>query len=265
MDTQSHRMESMERQRGQIGLIVILIMTVILTIGASLAARSINDVSISRQGEEGNQTMQVAETGIEQVLSNLSSYTADSQTFSGETIGNIQTTLKVDRLRQIETRVDEGDAVTVDLTGASVVGNSVYIDWARDDNCSPGTKASLLVTVLNNAGGVVTERHYAYGGCATTNGFLTTGNTATTDGYTRRELVLNSGDTYVNIVVLGRDTALRIQGKGAFTLPYQSYAIRSTAANTEGNETTAVQVNRTIPAFPAVFNYVLYSGGTLVK
>lgn len=266
MQTQSYRLISMEKQRGQIGLIVILIMTVILTIGASIASRSINDVSISRQGDAGNQTMQAAEAGIEQALSGLSSYTADSQTVTGETVGNVQTTLKIDRLRMVETRVDEGGAVTIDLTGATIgAGSSVNIDWAQGDNCSPGTKASLLVTVVNNSAGSVTEKHYAYGGCASANGFLTTGNTILGDTYTRRALPLSVGDTYINVVVLGRDTALRISAGTGFTLPYQSYAIRSTASNTQGSEMTAVQVNRTIPAFPSIFNYVLYSGGTIVK
>lgn len=276
----SHRMKYMQRQRGQIALIVILIMTVVLTIGASLASRSINDVSISRQGEAGGQTMQAAESRIEQVLSDLSSYTQGSNSLGDVTIGNVQTSGKVDRLREITTRVDEGGAVTVSLidptTGSSVItgANSIYVDWGLNDVCP--NIASLLVTVVNSTNGLptgtISERHYAYGGaasedpsCQTTNGFLTVGNT-TSGGYIRRELPLSVGDMYVNIVVLTNSTALRItKGTGINQLPYQSYAIRSDASNTEGNERSSVQVNRTVPAFPSVFNFVLYSGGTVNK
>lgn len=255
-------MDHMEQQKGQIALIVILIMTVMLTIGASLASQSITDVSISRQGEAANQTLQAAESGIEQALSKLSTYGGASNTDSA-TIGNVQTTLKIDRLNVIQTHIDEGGAVTVDLTGSSPNGENVYIDWGLNDTCP--AKASLLATVVNNSAGVVTERHYAYGGCSTANGFLTTGNISSGDGYTRRSLSLVTGDTYINIAVLSAPTTLRVQGAGTFTLPYQTYAIRSTATNTQGTENSAIQVNRTILAYPSVFNYVLYSGGTIVQ
>src|SRR6185369_1704811 len=56
-------------QSGQIGIIIILIMVVLLTVGLSLASRSTREVRLSQQEVESNRVFNVAEAGIEQALS----------------------------------------------------------------------------------------------------------------------------------------------------------------------------------------------------
>ena len=55
-------------ERGQILLIVILTMIVALTVGLSIASRTITNVKISKQNEESNRAFQAAEAGIEKAL-----------------------------------------------------------------------------------------------------------------------------------------------------------------------------------------------------
>jgi len=58
---------------------------------------------------------------------------------------------------------------------------------------------------------------------------------------------------------------VRVSGEIANPLPTQIYEINS-VAKTEIGITRKVQVTRTVlPALPAVFDYVLYSEGDIVK
>ena len=50
-----------------------------------------------------------------------------------------------------------------------------------------------------------------------------------------------------------------------WALPVQAYNIRSEAKNDLGNETRAVEVNKTLDAAPAIMDYALFSGTTIVK
>ena len=56
------------REAGQAGLIVMLVMVVLLTLGVSIATRSTQDVTQSRQEEETSRVFDAAEAGIEEAL-----------------------------------------------------------------------------------------------------------------------------------------------------------------------------------------------------
>lgn len=57
---------------GQILLVVVLVMVVVLTVGLSLASRTITNLKISKQSEESARAFQAAEAGIEQTLQSKS-------------------------------------------------------------------------------------------------------------------------------------------------------------------------------------------------
>src|SRR5690349_3201017 len=69
-------------ERGQILLIVVLVMTVALTIGLSVATRTINNIRTSTDEENSQRAFSAAEAGIEQALQNS---TASSGTFANNT------------------------------------------------------------------------------------------------------------------------------------------------------------------------------------
>lgn len=259
-------------QSGQVALIILLIMVVVLTVGVSIASRTVMDVSLSRQEEQGGRVYQAAESGVESVLSQdllqNSLYTND--TFSGtvNSISDINVNYTVARMKTLETRVDEGAAVAVDVTGTGN-GSQLQINWGKGQDCGNGdpsqNAASLLIRVFNNTGGVVTQRNYAYAACSYANGYTTTGTSAGNGGYYKKVmLTLQTGDISVRISPLYNDAPIQVAGSG-WTLPTQYYSIASSARNQLGNETKAIQVTRTLPAYPAVLDYVLYSGTTIVK
>lgn len=64
--------------KGQILLIVVLTMIVALTVGLSIASRSITNLKISKQNEESQRAFQAAEAGVEKALKTGSTTGADS-------------------------------------------------------------------------------------------------------------------------------------------------------------------------------------------
>ena len=264
-----HRQHS---QSGQVALIILLIMVVVLTIGVSIASRSIMDITLSRQEEQGGRTFQAAESGVEDALSKDLANDAlfSNDTFSGSLsdVGNADVDYTVARKKTLETRLDEGAAVEVDVTGA-IAGNQVEINWGAGKNCSssdPSQNASsLLIRTYKTVAGVRTVRNYGYGACAYTDGYTLTGTQPGDAGFYRKvALVLEDGDTFIRIQPNYNDTTLRVTSLG-WTLPVQYYTISSQARSQLGNETKAIQVSRSLPTYPSVLDYVLYSGTTITK
>ena len=70
-------------QSGQIGLIVLLAMVVLATIGISVATRTSQEVRTSRQTQESAQTFEAAESALERILSQPSDEVFN---FSGNTL-----------------------------------------------------------------------------------------------------------------------------------------------------------------------------------
>lgn len=259
-------------QSGQVALIILLIMVVVLTLGVSLASRTVMDVTLTRQEEQGGRVYQAAESGVESALNadlaNDALYTNDAFTGTLNSISDIDVNYSVARKKTLETRVGEGGAVAVDVTGTAN-GNQLAINWGKGKDCngaSPADNAaSLLIRVYNVTGGVTTVKQYAYAACTYTNGYPVTGTLVGDNGYYRKVLItLATGDKAVRVQPVYADTYLQVDGVG-WTLPVQYYAITSNARNQLGNETKAIQVSRTLPTFPGIMDYALYSGTTIVK
>lgn len=64
-------MQKTRYNSGQILLVVVLSIVVALTVGLSIAARTISNVKISQQNEESQKAFQAAEAGIEKALQKL--------------------------------------------------------------------------------------------------------------------------------------------------------------------------------------------------
>ncbi len=66
-----HRNMSLKNEKGQILLIVILVMIIALTVGLSIASRTITNIRIARQNEESQRAFQAAEAGVDQALNRV--------------------------------------------------------------------------------------------------------------------------------------------------------------------------------------------------
>lgn len=71
------------RQKGQVILILILVMTVVLAIGLSIVQKSLTDVSTASKVEQSSRAFSAAEAGIEKALnSSVNSSCTNCQTFT---------------------------------------------------------------------------------------------------------------------------------------------------------------------------------------
>lgn len=253
-------MKTKSTQAGQAGLVVMLIMVVLLTLGVSIATRSTQDVSQSTQEQETSRVFDAAEAGIEQALSGIlaeSSGTVDN-------IGSgLSASYTIAELNELQVRLDEGHVVEVDISGYS---GTVDIDWSRVSDCGSDDPASIEASVFDVATNTV--RRFAFEGCPRGDSFLSS--LGGVDGYVYRgSLSVNTGapnpdGDFIRIRPVYNDTHLQVTGGAGF--PPQYHRINSVAENTNSGETRAVEVDRTIPTAPAIFDYVLFAGqGNLSK
>ncbi len=256
-------------QSGQIGIIIILLMVVMLTIGLSLASQATRDVSLSQQNEVSNRIFNAAEVGVEQALSSdLNAQTQDLVTQTASVAAaNANVNYSIQRVKTLNTRLLQGTTARVQLTDSSGAQTTtgITIEWGKETACSQ-KPATLLVSVFSFDSTTYPKtsvRYYAYAPCDYGDG-ITVVNTAGSTYFRQTTITLQPKDVLVRIKPMYNDTAVIVSGVGG-TLPVQGYTITSTATNQLGNETRSVQVNRTLSTAPSVMDYVLFSGTTLTK
>ncbi len=255
----------MADNKGQVGIVMILIMSVLMTVGLSLAANANRDLSLSQSEEESNRVFNAAEAGIEQALSQDGSF--DSSFSDSFSIDNADVNFSIDKTSSLETRVFEGVSIHIDVVGATA--SNLVVDWARENDCASENPASLMITAFYEENGVSRARYYLAGACDEGSYDRDHGaelaSVIDIDGYRRRFSVpIEADDLFFRIKPLYNDTHIRVAGGGG-SIPTQGYAIRSEAKNQNGDETRIVQVNRSLPAAPSVMDYALFSGTTLTK
>jgi len=251
------------KNSGQVALIVLLLMIVILTIGLSLASRSITDIKISQDEKESLRAFSAAEAGVEKALNDLPAYVGTTT----EEIGGIETDITVAPVGDGAIRpVEQGESTSILLTGS--VSNSLTIYWI--DKSKPDemdTKASLEITVFDEDGGFDT---YAYNPEASMpsrdNGFLGVGADGG-DFYRQVNVNINRMmdplDVVVRIKALYDKTTIKVNSSSV-DLAVQQYNITSSAL-AEGSKTGSLIVDRTIAVLPSIFDYILFSGNSSLE
>jgi hypothetical protein len=249
---------------GQVGIIILLLTIVLLTIGLSIAGRSVTDIRLSHQEEETSRAFDAAEAGIEDALRQDLSTLVGSTT---ETFGGIDTTYTVGEFQVLETEIDKGETVEVNLTDFEKDGGTgVTIEWGRTGEvCTAGDLfASLVIAIFDDAGGV-TRRPYTESGCDRGDSFDPAAGPAVTPDYLLSITVpIGAADVFMRIRAVYNSTPVIITGVGA-DLPVQYWRIHSEARIPAGGETRAIEVTQTKPAPPSIFDFVLFSGTNLNK
>ena len=259
--------ENMKRRSsevGQAGLIVMLVMVVLLTLGISIASRSTLDVSQSTQEAETSRVFDAAEAGIERALDTdvALTYTAENYT-----VDDLSGSYTVSEINELEVALDESQVVAVntgDLDGVSGGPNysgDVLIEWSKVSNCAEDNPASIVVSIYNSSLGTV--RRSAYEGCDHSDEFLAPNDSASSPYTYATTITVTDDEDLVRIRPLYNETWLRVTGEADF--PTQYHQIFSTASNEVSGETRAISVDRTIPTAPSIFDYVLFSGTTITK
>jgi Tfp pilus assembly protein PilX len=261
-------------QNGQIGLLVLLLMTVMLTIGVGVINRSTGDVKISREEEESSQVFNAAEGGVEKALVEVQKALEGESYNSTGVIAqqelNISGDYAVTPMSQAEMTVEKNDAALVDLSKiADVAGKQVRVEWGKNQICGVNqyqalqAAASVVIMVFNKNTNSV--KRYTYSACDHGDNFQSA--SGGTDGYFKGVLInLVAGDEIVRVRPIYNGTDVRIRAEGAWDLGDQFYQIKSTATKGQGDNTTKViQIDKSIPMTPTVFDFALFSGVSIVK
>lgn len=251
-------------QSGQVGVVILLIMVVLLTVGLSVASRTTQDLFLSQQQVNSARVFNAAEAGVDEAFSTSFEFEGDvsSGTISNFNNDEIDVDYQITKLYQIETRLFEMYSVVADVAGNP--GLSLQIDWSRDDDCAAADIASLIASIYYDDAGTTRVRHVPIQGCDRGDNF-DPATAINADGYRRRYILpLTTDDQFVRIKPLYADTFIRVRGDG-WTMPEQQYNVRSEATNTNGTETRIINVSRTLDGAPSIFDYAVFSGSNLVK
>ncbi|SRR6266568_199549 len=255
-------------QRGQILLIVVLVMVTALTIGLSVAARSITNIRSSQEAATSEQAFSAAEAGIEK---SLTSNTEVNGSFSNSatykttiiTVGGTEFPLN----NESPVLKDE----PTDLWLSTYPGytnqrsGNVTIYWGKSsDSCnateSNNTMAALEIIVFSGTLANPLTTRYPVDPCAQrrlSNNFqnISAGG-GTVSGVTynfAKTIFVNSG-LFVRIVPLYAPTALAVRGcdganANCSALPTQGTLIQ--AVGTVANTQRKIQTYRYNPQLPA--------------
>jgi hypothetical protein len=256
-------------EKGQAVLLVLLVIAIALGFGLSIISQSVSDVRISKQEQEASRAFNAAEAGIEEALKDI----AGAGIGGSLLVDGIEVNYGVLSNTYISNSLKENESVEVDLTGADVALNSLSINWVdsnsqgeNPDTCvasSGQAPASLLITVTDDSD-PPQQASYGVNACAlnTDNGMTDVSNVGSSTFLRQYDVAVDANDVLVRIRPIYNRASISVTGN--VDLPVQAYVISSTA-QAPTLESKAIEVTRTEPATPSIFDYVLFSGTSIVK
>lgn len=245
---------------GQAALMVVLVMAVALGFGISIISQSTTDIRMTEQEQEAARAFNAAEAGIEEALKSISVGPGSI------TVDGIQVDYQVTSKNDFEGVYKEGETAQV-LIGGNWTLNIEWIKPGEDPGTCVGTSnqapASLLITIHKNDN---TIRRVGINACPLNgvNGMTDVAVPGNDDYYRLYQLPVAASEDMLRIIPIYNQASIRVTRVSGAALPTQLYQINSTA-QTNTKETKAIEVTRTEPATPSVFDYVLFSGSNLVK
>jgi Tfp pilus assembly protein PilX len=220
---------------GQAGLIVLLIMVVVTTVAVSVSTRSVSELRISRQEQESTRTLNLAESGIEELLKrDLSSETSGTITIASN---NVEYEVEKEQ-ELLNYQLLRGHTVEVDLTNV----DELTLTWVSG--------CLLTVAVIN---GDNVTRNVVHNGCSGIGTSVSSPYTFSVSGDKALIKAVGSNAT----ITIGRSCS----GTCSDAMVYE---VSSTATLADGS-TRKVTVYKTPGSLPSIFDYVLFSGTSLTK
>ena len=264
-------------QSGQVLLIVVLIMVTVLTVGLSLATRTITNLRVSQEEENSERAFSAAEAGIERSLVTRSQ---TSGTFSNGTTYSTS----VLKLAGVELLFNNGASILKDnpvdilLTdypnyATSWSGNITFHWGSSTDVCSSSefgnTAAALEIIVVSGTTANPVATHYAVDPCSSrtsVNNFeYVNSSTSALGGMTfrnKKTITVNSG-LLVRLIPLYAPTSLGLNGcnnigSNCLSLPEQGSIIQSIGrSDTTQRKIVSFSGYPTLPT--EIFPFVLFS------
>ncbi len=238
--------------KGQVALVMVLIMTVISAVVVSVASKTTNEAKNQRLSTESNDAFMVAQSGLDEALSKKENVTFNSgdKSYSVEIVDNGQNGLLTDK-------VSAGTSVDIVLNGSPLL-SGLKIYWRPVSSLA----TSILVTKIS--GNVFSDLAYDTSG---ENGFVMYSDSGLA-GFPFSTPIINVDNTdKVRITVFGDSSFLNIVPVGD-TLPVQTSSYKSVASIGGGEETIKYGLlyeESKNARTPEVFDYALFSYGTIIQ
>jgi hypothetical protein len=277
--------------RGQVLLITVLVLSVAVTIALSLIGRSVSDVSMSRNVEESARAFSAAEAGIEEALRTNAQQTNVSYGGAGysSSIAVIGDSTGVYTLPTIS--VGQADTVwlvahnalnVLDLSQSPYYypNSTIDICWAH---ATPEPALEVVIYYMSGANYYVNRGVYDPGDVKNPpNNFSGVTDSGNIDGgcggmqnVYRQRVTIPTGVGVIPLFMRIRpyygNATVSIAPLGGDKLPTQGFEVSSVGCTqitqegcTEGGVTRKIVVRRQYPGAATIFDYSIYSQGSLV-
>jgi hypothetical protein len=255
------------KQNGQVLLVVILVMVVSLTLGLSVASKSIVNFKNSVEEAESQKALHAAEAGIEKAIQSSAQGQVSGSFESGTFATEIKDTKLPSLLLNAGNPVKEDEGIDVWLkdypnftspTGGEVTSFTVY--WGGAD-CESSALEIILLSGDKNSPAI---KRYTYDPCASrrsSNNFSVPNSSShtfdsTTLSYSTALINIASGDGLVaRIIPIYKDAVIGVIATPS--LPSQGKIFSS--VGTSGNAQRRVNVFQGFPSIPGEFFYSIFS------
>lgn len=267
--------------QGQALMMVVLIMFVGLQMVVITFMNSLADLRLSTMEDQSERAFNASEAGIEDLLalneSDIDTYVGVGETDMPGSVDGLDPRANVGGNEYYKYQIKQNDTGEVQLAGNLGV-STVDIYWTNTSSNSEHNTgdacygSGLLIEKWTNNAGTINVNRYNFppSGCNNDPYVGWSGSTSGNDAYYGLDLIGNfQSKLNTSIAVTNNDIMLRIRpinnmatiyvvGNGG-TMPLQVHNITSSASTNTG-ESRALQVVRTVPQLPSIFDYVLFSG-----
>lgn len=252
-------------QKGQVGLVTLLVMSVILIVTISLSQRTIQQQDEAFIIDESTRVFNAAESGVEDALSAINS--AEEQLLpveSGDTfdLGDDQVSYRINSSQIFEMNVMKNNVVELPVNLSMIQPITISWGYQHSGQCADNPSAIVISLISENE-----ARYYGYDPCADSRS--TNFEDSISDGTDsfRYQLTLDSdelsnSDTILRIKPLFAHTKLRVSSP-AITLA--QYNIESTGLNVSQELARTLELKRSLPGSHSFMDYALVSGSSITK
>lgn len=262
-------------QRGQVILVILLILSVILVVGLAVVSRSVTDVKISQQSQEATRALWVAQAGLEQAIKanagiggtlNEVAYSVAKEDLGGQSNNFVFPGKFSSGDSQTLWLVDHNSDGTINFNPKGISRLTLF--WGQSTSDKTALEATLL---YKTSEGKYYFKRYAYAPSELTSSTYFAQATSpcslneVTFTYCSDNFSLPSGSVpiFLKIKLLFNSFPQPVGVSANASLPNQGACYESTATVTESGITRKLQQCQLWETTPPIFDYVLFSGGSL--
>lgn len=264
----SKKIFSRASQRGQVGIIVLLVAAIVLVVGLAVANRTIQESQLNLAQEDTARVFSTAESGVQQALNNIFQFETEQTlelpgefSFDDSNLNQVSIASTptfngfLPERNSLEIRIDDNQTGNID------------IHWSQT-SCAQGA-SNLLIGHYYQDGGVHEVDYFMVGNCPQSGdqNLLAVGSSSLAGyqfQYTHNVTAAKSQSAFLRIIPLGGNTNIRVSGVNNL-LETAQYTILSLAQMPDGSSAKAIEVVRSLPTAPTFMEFALVSGGNLEK